>query len=640
AKYRTLKALRESEARYQRQYEASLRAEKRARTLLDFVPYPMVYFTMEGKVVYLNPAFTEIFGWTLEELEGKRIPYVPPGLEQETAENIKKLLDEKIILRYESRRLTRDGGTLDVIMRGVVYSGHNDEPGGSLVCLRDVTHEKMIERNNKALLSISTALPAYPALEELLDFVTGVIKQLLNAEGAVVILIDEERKELFFKNFTYKDGPAGKLMKEVRFPVDKGISGLVVKTGESIIIHDLPKHPNFYPPLQEKLGFVAYNMVTVPLKVSDRIIGVLTAFNKREGNFTDTDIEMLSIIAGGVALSIENAMFSSELKEAYSEVSSLNRAKDKTINHLSHELITPVAVISASLDVLSKRLTDLPEETWKPTMERLQRNLNRILEIQYQVEDIMQDRQHKSFNVLSLLLDQCKDELEALVAGEVGEGPVTERISNRIVEIFGSKDRKISAISLHKYVKERLETLQAKLSHRLIKITTNFKPVPSIWLPPDVLQKIVDGLIKNAVENTPDEGSIEIKVQKKGGGSELVVSDRGIGIAKDNQKRIFEGFFSTQETMAYSSKRPFDFNAGGKGADLFRMKVFGEKYGFKISMKSWRCRFIPKKDDICPGVISECNFCKDVKDCYKSGGTVVNVFFPLSIGGSVREDKG
>ncbi|MCP4682695.1 MAG: PAS domain S-box protein, partial [Desulfobacterales bacterium] len=46
AKYRTLKALRESEARYQRQYEASLRAEKRARTLLDFVPYPMVYFTM------------------------------------------------------------------------------------------------------------------------------------------------------------------------------------------------------------------------------------------------------------------------------------------------------------------------------------------------------------------------------------------------------------------------------------------------------------------------------------------------------------------------------------------------------------------------------------------------------------------
>jgi len=273
-------------------------------------------------------------------------------------------------------------------------------------------------------------------------------------------------------------------------------------------------------------------------------------------------------------------------------------------------------------------------------MERLQRNLNRILEIQYQVEDIMHDRQHKSFNVLSLLLDQCKDELEALVAEEVGEGPVTERISNRIVEIFGSKDRKISEISLHKYVKKRLKTLQAQLSHRQIKIDTDIKPVPSIWLPPDVLQKIVDGLIKNAAENTPDEGSMEIRVQKKGTGSELVVSDRGIGIAKDNQKRIFEGFFSTQETMAYSSKRPFDFNAGGKGADLFRMRIFGEKYGFKISMKSWRCRFIPKKDDVCPGIISKCDFCKDESDCYKSGGTAVKVFFPSSMGGSARKNKG
>ncbi len=639
AKYRTLEALRESEARYQCQYEASRRAEKRARSLLDFVPYPMVYFTLLGEVIYLNPAFTEIFGWSFEELEGRRIPYVPPGLVQETIERIKKLLDEKIIMRYESKRLTKNGRTLDVVMRGVVYSGYNEEPGGCLVCLRDVTHEKRIERNNKALLSISTALPAYPVLEELLDFVTGVIKQLLNADGAVVILLDEERKELFFKNFTYKDVASDKSMDEIRYPADKGVSGKVVKTGKPIIIHDLPNDPNFYSPLQKKLGFIAYNLVTVPLKVSDRIIGVLTAFNKIDGSFEDNDIEMLSVIAGGVALSIENAMFSAELKEAYSEVSSLNRAKDKTINHLSHELITPVSVLAASLNALSKRLIELPEEAWKPTMERLQRNLNRILEIQYQVEDIMEDRQHKAFNVLSLLLDECKDELEALVAEEAGEGPIIDRIGNRIEEIFGNKDRKISEINLNKYVKERFEKLKPQFSHRLIEITTNIESVPSIWLPPDVLQKVIDGLVKNAVENTPDEGSMEIIVRKKGMGSELVVADHGVGITEDNQKRIVEGFFSTQETMAYSSKRPFDFNAGGKGADLFRMKIFSEKYGFKIIMKSSRCRFILKKDDICPGTISECVFCKDESDCYQSGGTAVTVFFPSSIGVSERTDE-
>ncbi|MEW6665079.1 MAG: PAS domain-containing protein [Thermodesulfobacteriota bacterium] len=37
---------------------------KRNRTLLDFLPYSMVVFTTDGKVTYLNPAFTETFGWT------------------------------------------------------------------------------------------------------------------------------------------------------------------------------------------------------------------------------------------------------------------------------------------------------------------------------------------------------------------------------------------------------------------------------------------------------------------------------------------------------------------------------------------------------------------------------------------------
>ena len=103
-------------------------------------------------------------------------------------------------------------------------------------------------------------------------------------------------------------------------------------------------------------------------------------------------------------------------------------------------------------------------------------------------------------------------------------------------------------------------------------------------MPVDVLRKVVDGLIRNAVEATPDEGKIEVVVQKRGGGTELVVTDCGIGITEENQSRIFEGFFTTQETMSYSSKRPFDFNAGGKGADLLRMKIFAERYGFRIGM--------------------------------------------------------
>jgi signal transduction histidine kinase len=147
-------------------------------------------------------------------------------------------------------------------------------------------------------------------------------------------------------------------------------------------------------------------------------------------------------------------------------------------------------------------------------------------------------------------------------------------------------------------------------------------------MPVDPLKKVVAGLIKNAVENTPDEGKIEIFVRKRGNGTELVVHDYGVGITAENQRRIFEGFFTTQETMDYSSKRPFDFNAGGKGADLLRMKIFSERYNFKIDMTSQRCRNLPRDKDVCPGKISDCDLCKTQGDCHQSSGTVFTVFFP------------
>jgi len=334
------------------------------------------------------------------------------------------------------------------------------------------------------------------------------------------------------------------------------------------------------------------------------------------------------MIAGTVALSIENARFSEELMEAYREVTSLNRAKDKVFHHLSHELKTPAAVLFSTFKILSKKLQALPKKTWKPSLERAKRNLNRIMDVQAQVDDIIQDKKYKTYDTLTLIFDQCVDELETLIAGEVGEGPVIEHVRNRVEEIFGIKETVPEKINLNEYVKENLENLKPLFSHRQVEIVSRLESVPSIYIPADPLRKLIEGLLKNAMENTPDEGKIEIVIQKKGEGVELVVRDYGVGITEEYQRRIFEGFFTTQDTMDYSSKRPFDFNAGGKGSDLLRMKIFSERYHFNIDMESSRCKFIPQKEDICPGVIDKCTFLTRKEDCYHSGGTTFSLYFP------------
>lgn len=780
--------------------EALRNSERRYRTLLDFLPLPVVFFSKDGKVAYLNSAFTESFGWNFEELNGKTIPYLPPGFEDESDPISDPSFRRKSPVTYESKRMTKDGRIVDVSVKETLYSDTEGDHTGKLVILRDITKEKRIARDNEAilriskslpeypdleellnfingevkrhlqsegavlilkdedvgdlfavsaaydatdtqtrvtksrfamdqlvagrviqtgesmiindtsdepelhrkrdqklgyttrnlllvplksfdriigvlcainkkeglfdeedknllnmiagtvalsienarfadeikkayrineaLLRISTALPEYPDLEELLDYVSSEVKRLLATEGSLVIISDTQTGELYFLGAAYDDPQIQQRIKEFRFSMDQLVAGKVIKTGEPMIINDLVDSPELHQERDKRLGYRTRNLLLMPLRSFDRIIGVLCAINKKQRGFDQADKDLLNMIAGTVSLSIENARFSEEIKKAYREVSALNRAKDKVINHLSHELKTPVSILATNLKILEKKLSDLDEETWRPAMIRAERNLNRILEIQYKAHDIMQNKEYKTRDLLNLLLDQCADELETLVAERFGEAPVVDIIRRRIEEIFCCTDLIPVEIHLSEFISKRLETLKTMFPHRLIDIVYQSESTPSLHLPREILEKIIDGLVKNAVENTPDEGTIEIHVRKEENGTLLVVHDYGVGITRESQEHIFEGFFATQDILDYSSKNPFDFNAGGKGTDLLRMKIFSERYGFQIDLSSSRCRFIPNDSDPCPGRISECIFCKSKKDCHLSGETIFSVHFP------------
>ena len=611
-----------------RAVQASLKSERRFRTLLDFAPYSILVFSVDGLVSYLNPAFTETFGWSLEELRGKRIPYIPPELETETREHLHKLMEEKVIRRYETRRLTKDGRSLDVVWRASVFADSSGEPAGVLVILRDITRVKRIARNNEAMQRISMALPEYPELYELLDYVSEVIKELMETEGGLVILLDEERRELTLRGAAYDDTATQQRAKETRFLPDELVAGKVIKTGKPIIMNDISGESEIHIERDKKLGYQTHNLLLVPLKSQDRTIGTLCAVNKKEAGFDKADTDLLSMLAGTVALSIENARFAAEIKKAYMEVSSLNRAKDKVINHLSHELKTPIAVLRTSLVTLEKRLHSLPPESWQPTIDRSRRNLDRLLEMQYQVYDIIQHKTFKSRTVLSNLLDQCTDMLEALIAEKIGEGSVVKHIRKFIDDTYGARELIAEAIELDEFVTRRLEYLKPAFAHRGVEINMRIDHTPPVFVPREALEKSFDGLLKNAIENTPDESRIEVVVKKKGTGTLLEIRDFGVGITPENQIRIFEGFFTTRETMDYSSKNPYDYNAGGKGADLLRMKIFSERYGFKIELNSSRCPELTQDGDICPGRISTCPKCQSGAGCHQSAATTFSLYFP------------
>jgi len=623
--------LESSQRRSQELYRDSRRAERRYRAFLEFHPDPVFVFNMDSTVSYLNPAFERVFGWTLKELEGKRIPFVPDEEKERTRAGIKRLFTEKVLHGFETRRLTKDGRLLDIVVDGAIFYDASDNPGGQVITLRDVTARKRAEQTNQALFRIARALYRFPQLEPMLEYITRQVQELIRVAGAMVILIDEQSQEFYIPVAAYEDSETGSKMKEVRFPMDKGVAGHVYKTGQPLVVPDTAASPYFYDQVDKQAQYHHKNMLDVPLRVQDRMIGVLCAVNKHDGNFDDADVDLLSAVANLAALPIENARINETLQRTYEHVRGLNRAKEQVIHHLSHELKTPLSVLSASLGLLEKRLPADADKGRERIMARARRNLQRLLDMQYEIGDMLREQDYRAHGTLSFLLDACRDMLVTLAEAQPADKRLPEAIQAVIDREFGRPDMPCTRIDLHRFVPKLLESIRPRLAHRGIRLETRMEPVAPIRLPIDVVQKIVEGLVKNAIENTPDQGLVMVVVRKGEKGPVFEVRDCGVGITAEKQQLIFNHYFATGDAMSYATKEPYDFNAGGKGFDLLRITIFSERYGFETKMISQRCRHIPSDKDQCPGIIDQCRYCNGPSDCDSSGATTMQIRFqPLS----------
>ena len=126
--------------------EATLReSEQRYRLLLESSPDPIVLYDILGKVIYVNPAFEQTFGFSSDELLGKQVDFVPQENWPETQKAIENMLRGKKIHLFETRRLTKDGRVLDVQISSTLFSNRNGEPAGNIVTLRDISAQKKAE---------------------------------------------------------------------------------------------------------------------------------------------------------------------------------------------------------------------------------------------------------------------------------------------------------------------------------------------------------------------------------------------------------------------------------------------------------------------------------------------------------------
>jgi PAS domain S-box-containing protein len=570
--------------------EGLAESEERYRTAIEH-SNDAVSIIRGDKIQYVNRRYVEIFGYDRrEDFIGKPVTLVvhPDDRDMVMTINQRRQRGEFVPVRYEFRGVTKDGRVIyiEVSATSIVYRGTPE----NLVYLRDVTERKVAEE------VVRNERNRFRTLSENAPF--GII--MIDKEGRFEY-INPKFKELF--GYNLDDVPNSFEWFRKAFPDSKSRKE-VISTWLDYLRSTKPgeKVPRTLPATCKDGTQKIIHFIPVRLATGEYIV-------------TLDDIT-------------ERIQAHEALVKSHRELEQLNRAKTKAVNHISHELRTPLAVIHGNVRLLKKRLKRSPTDTsLQNIIETLERNLERLSEISAETDEIFRISQELEAGVALDNLDRLWQRIE-----DLPDMPPDVRSHFNALKAWGNQHlsgstEEFHSINLFPFVLDVLERVKQLSRHRNIRFQVEGKNDLFVFIDPLILQNVVEGLLRNAVENTPDGGAIRLGVEQKNGKIILLVTDYGVGITKENQAYVFDGLFHTKETELYASKKPYDFGAGGKGLDLLRMKVYGQRFGFDLSMTSKRCVHIPTDQDLCPGDISKCPHVENAKECADSGGTTFTVAF-------------
>ena len=141
-----LEALAKSESNYRKLYEESKKAEELYRSLINSSADAIVISDLKGRTSYVSPSFTQIFGWSLDEVKGREIPFIPKAVKSEHEYMLSEIINSGNAWQdIETRRYTKENRLLEVSLSVSRYDDHEGNPAGILFLLRDISERKQLE---------------------------------------------------------------------------------------------------------------------------------------------------------------------------------------------------------------------------------------------------------------------------------------------------------------------------------------------------------------------------------------------------------------------------------------------------------------------------------------------------------------
>lgn len=379
------------------------------------------------------------------------------------------------------------------------------------------------------LVEISVTLNSTLELNRLLQFITRSAADLVDSRAASILMVDEKTQDLYVA--AAMDVEPEELPR-VPVPRDGSIAGTIVRQDRPLILNDVVGGESGFREVGTPVSGEVRTLIGVPLRIRDRVTGVLEAVNKHQGIYDETDLQILTNVASLAAVAIQNARQVQALNKAYEELGKVEKLKSDFIAIASHELRTPLGLILGNAALLM-------DHTDAEGTEYAEAVLSSAERMRALVEEMT------NMNMLQMASAEVMMTLQPL-------NEIVQLAHDEVIDLAHAKGQEMQ-----------------------------------LNLPEGAIRAMVDGpkltmaiahLLNNAIRFSESDGEIELSLETHGREAWIQVRDDGAGIPVDQLDTVFDLFYQVDDHLTRRH--------GGLGLGLAIVKAIAEAHGGRIWVES------------------------------------------------------
>jgi two-component system phosphate regulon sensor histidine kinase PhoR len=345
---------------------------------------------------------------------------------------------------------------------------------------RAKTQPSLINRYQK-LINISCDLASELDLNILLTKIVSAACDVSNSEEASILMFDPVKETLYFQAATNLDSH---LNRGLAVPLEGSIAGWIVTHQKPIIVDNPQKDKRHFDYIGKITNIKCKSLLGIPLLSKGNVIGVLEVINKRDGNFTQEDEDVLLALGAQATVAIETSRLF---------------LQSDLIGEFVHEIRTPLSALNAAAHLLkSNRVT---EDQKKKMIGILEAEIEALSDMSSSFLDLARlESGRKQYNVIEFDLRDLLLECHEFISSEAQENQIQ---------------------------------LEVDIPDDLPRIKGDRKQLKQAFF----------NLLNNAIKFNNKDGKVTIKASAKKKNILITISDTGIGIPSDEQSHIFEKFY-------------------------------------------------------------------------------------------------